>query len=166
MTKFGCGGYSGNGEVCGGGYSRFGVRGYSGNDDGRHTARSRSIHLGAPRALDSKLVRWQAEMDSATARGMTKFGCGGYSGNGEVCGGGYSRFGVRNCPWNDDGRHTARSRSIHLGAPRALDSRLVRWQAEMDSATARGMTKFGCGGYSWNDDGRHAARSCSISKMP
>ena len=30
------------------------------------------------------LMRWQGEMDSATARGMTKFGFDGYSGNDEV----------------------------------------------------------------------------------
>ena len=30
------------------------------------------------------LMHWQAKMDSATARGMTKFGFGGYFGNDEV----------------------------------------------------------------------------------
>ena len=43
------------------------------------------------------LMRWQAEMDSATARGMTKFGCWGYFGNG-----GGKGHGFRDCARNDE----------------------------------------------------------------
>ena len=49
----------------------------------RHTARSRSIHGGVQRALASLVEALaEGEMDSATARGMTKLGCCGYFGKG------------------------------------------------------------------------------------
>ena len=73
--------------------------------------------------------------------------------------------GFRNCPWNDDGRHTARSRSIHSGVQGHWIFWLMRWQAEMDSATARGMTKFGFGGY-FGNDGRRVAEDRDALALP
>ena len=69
------------------------------------------------------LMRWQGEMDSATARGMTKFGFDGYSGNDAA-------VMLREVAVSMVGR---KGRGILW---------LMRWQGEMDSATARGMTKF------------------------
>ena len=73
-------------------------------------------------------VRWQAEMDSATARRMTKFGCSGHFGDEEECVGGprCRRFTnavirPRTHRHPTQRRHTARSRSIHSGVQRALD---------------------------------------------
>ena len=112
----------------------------------RHTARSRSIHSGVQRTLAS-LGGAQAEMDSATARRMTKFVRRGHFGNsgrgtgrGRERGDGTGQRGRwegetgrrgrwdegrrrgrgRPCPAN--ARHTARSRSIHSGVQRTLAS--------------------------------------------
>ena len=59
-------------------------------------------------------------MDSATARGMTKFGFRSYCG--------------------DD-------KAVML---RVVAASMVEWQRVMDSATAHGMTKFGFRSYSGN----------------
>ena len=72
-------------------------------------------------------------MDSATARGMTKFGFSGYSRNDKVV-------------------------MLRVVAASMFERNvrwilwLMRWQGEMDSATARGMTKFGRGGDVRNDE--------------
>ena len=72
-------------------------------------------------------------MDSATVRGMTKFGFRSYSGNDKAV-------------------------MLREVAVSMVDRKgrwilwLMRWQGEMDSATAHGMTRFGFDGYSGNDE--------------
>ena len=77
-------------------------------------------------------VRWQAEMDSATVRRMTKLGFYGHFGNANAVILREVAVSMVEC----------RGRWIFWG---------VRWQAEMDSATARRMTKLGFYGHFGND---------------
>ena len=83
-----------------------------------------------------RLLPWHAKMDSATSRGMTKLGSGGYFGNDGRASGmptpsPATAYTVT--PHNavtrhrthrhaTQRRHTARSRSIHSGVPRPLAS--------------------------------------------
>ena len=94
-------------------------------------------------------VGWR-EMDSATARGMTKLGGCGYFWDDE---GGMTKFGVCGYFWNHKAvmlRVVAASMVGRRGA--GFCGWCVGWQ-EMDSATARGMTKLGGRGYFWDDEG-------------
>ena len=143
----------------------------------RHTARSRSIHGGVQRALASladALAGGDGFRDCArndevwvrrVLRGMTGFGGGG-------CCGGWRGLGAGG--WG-------LASATALGMTTAVILRevavsmveckgrwifwLMRWQAEMDSATARGMTKFGCGGY-FGNDGRRVAEDRDALALP
>ena len=110
----------------------------------RHTARSRSIHSGVPRPLASPATalaskdgfRDCARNDEVWVRagtsGMTGEGCQ-----------------RRLCPTN-----TVILREVAVSIVECQGRwllRLLRWQAKMDSATARGMTKFGFCAYFGND---------------
>ena len=132
---------------------------------------ARNDEVGVLRVLRE---RWgQGEMDSATARGMTKLGCYGYFGNdgrgrnnGGVSGDGETvarltppsafahtvaahntvvRSRTHRCPTN-----TVILREVAVSMVACRGRWLLwlkHWQREMDSATARGMTKLGCCGY-------------------
>ena len=147
MTKLGGCGYFWDDE---GGMTKFGVCGYSRNHKAvmlRVVAASMVGCKGA--GFCGWCVGWR-EMDSATARGMTKLGGCGYFWDDE---GGMTKFGGCGYFWNHKAvmlRLVAASMVGRRGA--GFCGWCVGWR-EMDSATARGMTKLGVCGYFWDDEG-------------
>ena len=99
------------------------------------------------------VVRWCAEMDSATARRMTKFGCGGYFGDDEV----WVRRALR--AWLE-GRGMTGGWCRRTGMPWPYQRRHTVWDV-WDVWDVWGSSAWRPG-MSWPCQRRHTARSRSI----